>query len=1244
MPHLTRGLLVFVIITCASSAPRSFTELRDDASGGASAVDVQNDILFCEQIVVPAGHACNITSSTAATFSAGNSSRLFLVAGELSLSGLALRDGRILDNACHEMDHWMQDVVCSGGTIYVGPGGVLVLYMCDVDFSLASSYGGAVFASSGARVEARRSLFAFTWSTMGGAVYGKYGSTVTVADSRFFRNSAASAGGGVAFLGAGSLSNCSLEDNSAKYGAAMFVFSEDAITISDSVFQTNTAAMCGGALATYEMPCNLSITDSTFVSNIALDGGGVCAGDFLTLTISDSEFVSNSVYGTGGAVFSLADSLVMERTTFRSNYAQVGGALASGSEPSSSSTVTIQVSESTFTTNVAVEYGGSMAVFGRGVVSVYESSFVRNAARLGGAAIIALTDGGMTMRDSSFLLNSADEGGALYLNLASAAVLASNFTANRGASCGGALFMTSYDDARGGAASHGDAPPDVPRSQSSQSVAVVQCVFDANSAELGGGVFADAAIRTDVTESAFTANSAATQGGAVFVSQHGEATFSWSAFVYNVAQVGESLFILGVATVGQCVFEAAAPDREVGELGVFTIAAHGTLECASACCDYDDDHPAAAGRCAPVPCLNCTCSSCECEAACAPPSAAPSFAAGSSTDNVHRERDEGDDRSAAAARPAPSLSALVGVGLSACALAVALSVGWARWIASRRRHGELQYRALDAGSVSGEGDEGIQLVALTATSLPADVDPFELEPAPGPVALGSALGSASDESGEGTPLAALAATTSVPADVDPLELKPEPEPVAPGSALWIPSRRRRDKFSYRALGAGPASVESDEGTQLAALTATSSVPADVDPLEPEPTPEPAALGPHDSKGDDDVSISSNDCASSCSARSDDAIAGSISRPARSPAPRPVRCPSPRPASSSATRPASGPATVRGYEMSFLVRELATLPSPALISGPDQRILAWSLGMQRATMITAADAIGTSLDSLPFATKCARRALVETVASMEQFSQEGESQALTLHLRTVTGSSIIEMFVLRQPLGHGLLLLGREVDPSLSSLLFSNDFDNEELGEDRKTNSIARSSDASAEDDVNAKESEEGGVVNDCADALHPKLSLSVRRFNAFSHELEAPRSHTHPMANVASRRSHHWDSDSSGTRKRQTRFCLDDRSDLRTREDDLGVHRADRRENRRRTRQDNACHSALVKLRAIGTFLRIARECASLRVLFDGDQATDPAFAVPLTARRAVVAHTWIGAWRGSSISHGWGGWEEGGY
>ena len=159
-------------------------------------------------------------------------------------------------------------------------------------------------------------------------------------------------------------------------------------------------------------------------------------------------------------------------------------------------------------------------------------------------------------------------------------------------------------------------------------------------------------------------------------------------------------------------------------------------------------------------------------------------------------------------------------------------------------------------------------------------------------------------------------------------------------------------------------------------------------------------------------------------------------------------------------------------------------------------------------------------------------------------------------------------------------------------------------------------------------------MTDRADAQQPHLSSSVRRFNAFSHELDAPRSHAHPMANVTSRRWQHWDSDSSGTRKRQTRFCLDDRRDLLTREDDLGVHRADRRDSRRRTRQSDARSSALVKLRAIGTFLRISRECAALRVLFDGDQTSPPALAVPLTVRRAVVAHTWIGAWRAAAAVH----------
>ena len=114
---------------------------------------------------------------------------------------------------------------------------------------------------------------------------------------------------------------------------------------------------------------------------------------------------------------------------------------------------------------------------------------------------------------------------------------------------------------------------------------------------------------------------------------------------------------------------------------------------------------------------------------------------------------------------------------------------------------------------------------------------------------------------------------------------------------------------------------------------------------------------------------------------------------------------------------------------------------------------------------------------------------------------------------------------------------------------------------------------------------------------------------------------------------HSWDSDNSSLRALlgQTRMA----GEMQARPA-LSMFLADARTSRKQrrsiARRSVAYRNALTKLCVLGRFLRIARECASLRVLFVEGPAVVPCLAIPADVRSAVTEFTWIGGWWAAAL------------
>lgn len=204
----------------------------------------------------------------------------------------------------------------------------------------------------------------------GGGVFGQ--AAVFVENTTISSNIAKSGGGGLYATGALSLVGGAVESNQGQDGGGVYANDTLAVTatrvvsntalrggwaggayvgaaasLNGAVFQANTSAARGGGLYVEDV---LTLTDTQFISNTALEGGGVngrrtvdvTGGTFIgnrginkygglfaayALTLADTRFIGNSSNGDGGGAFA-DDGATIERGLFQNN--RSGGILGGG--------------------------------------------------------------------------------------------------------------------------------------------------------------------------------------------------------------------------------------------------------------------------------------------------------------------------------------------------------------------------------------------------------------------------------------------------------------------------------------------------------------------------------------------------------------------------------------------------------------------------------------------------------------------------------------------------------------------------------------------------------------------------------------------------------------------------------------------------------------------------------------------------------------------------------------------------
>jgi MYXO-CTERM domain-containing protein len=465
----------------------------------------------------------------------------------------------------------------AGGAIYVDTGTV-VLSAVTLDGNSATGAGGGVWSkSSTVTIGGSSVLVSNVAATLGGAIYTE-GSTVLGLDAVQIGQSP-----GVASLG-----------NSADTGGGVYAGGLTHMTTTAStVFDDNHATSAGGAIAAEKSgggTNTLTATGTRFTTNVSDNMGGAVAilggasGVFHAVDFGltgdsnqaqdlggdasiDGSSSMTADQGTafdgatataansaGGSIY-VEGTLDLDDVTFDANAADQGGSIYAYTGS------TVQLDAVTIDSSTAGS-GGAIAALGA-ILGIADSSFSGDVATdtastgvEGGGAI--WLDGGsdVAVDGSTFSgCTSGAHGGAIYVNDSALGITTSEFDGNSAAVDGGAIATWTSDavaiassNFKGNSAMYGGAV-DLSGLTGDATVTIATCDFQGNTASFNGGairIFDDVGPFT-LNDSTFGSNTAATDGGALWVGNAGDTTNGFTVrrntFCGNLGTTGGAVLI-----------------------------------------------------------------------------------------------------------------------------------------------------------------------------------------------------------------------------------------------------------------------------------------------------------------------------------------------------------------------------------------------------------------------------------------------------------------------------------------------------------------------------------------------------------------------------------------------------------------------------------------------------------------------------------------------------------------------------
>ena len=277
----------------------------------------------------------------------------------------------------------------------------------------AMAIGITIVGSSSNKVSNTKFMNNYATSTNGNAFGAALQVLGTVSNCTFEYNQANSDvnnshAGALCFRPGSTVYNCTFIGNIAYRGAATTFHASG--ELKDCIFINNTATGFGGAISTgYDGTTGqkVKISNSYFEGNAAPIGGAITTHGN-DITVDNSTFISNKAADDGGAVYVVDDGITVLNSNFRNNSAKnyAGAIYVKGNN--------VKIQNATFVNNSA-HFAGAVRVEGSSV-NVLNATFIGNKAISDGvsksqAGALGISGNNVNI-DSSYFANNTVEGDA----------------------------------------------------------------------------------------------------------------------------------------------------------------------------------------------------------------------------------------------------------------------------------------------------------------------------------------------------------------------------------------------------------------------------------------------------------------------------------------------------------------------------------------------------------------------------------------------------------------------------------------------------------------------------------------------------------------------------------------------------------------------------------------------------------------------------------------------------------------
>ena len=414
-----------------------------------------------------------------------------------------------------------------------------------------AAQGGHLYLTGKSRLTATNLTLTDGTATTGGAIYADDESQLTLTDVLATGPYATSDGGfawldGVDFVA----TDLTLDSPSGKNtsGAGFYIggystVSIDGGSVSNATMSSATAT--GGAFHVREGSslslANFTISDCEAVSGAAIELLDSAAATFDTVTFED-----NVADADGGAIWAQDGSTIAcDACSFRSNSATDGGAILLATSTS------FVDHDSSWTDNDATNSGGALSLEGTAEADLDGSIFSNNTAKVDGGAILS-AKGDLSLTDVECLANTATRGDGGCISAAGdLTVDGGSGEANRArAGRGGAVYATGdaeFSDTRW---TDNEAASDGGAIWASASLSIWEGVFFRNTSDGSGGAIAGDGLASATIARSYLHGNEADSGGAIALGESVAASLTNLRVTDNsAAYEGGGVYVSGTSQV-----------------------------------------------------------------------------------------------------------------------------------------------------------------------------------------------------------------------------------------------------------------------------------------------------------------------------------------------------------------------------------------------------------------------------------------------------------------------------------------------------------------------------------------------------------------------------------------------------------------------------------------------------------------------------------------------------------------------